>query len=94
MFFAQIFVRMFFKFDLGKINIADKMHRVENPVLFITCRDDDYINPEMTQELYNKCISEKKRITWFEQGKHGGAFGKNRELYIKAVNEFLKDIDF
>lgn len=48
----------------------------------------------MTQELYDKCVSEKKNITWFQEGKHGGAFGKNRELYIKAVKEFLKGINF
>ena len=94
MFFTQRFVKMFFKFDLGEIDIVGKLHRVENPVLFLDCRDDDYIDPSMTQELYDKCVSEKKSITWFEQGKHGGAFGKNRELYIKTVKEFLDEIEF
>jgi len=94
MFFTQFFVKLIFKFDIGKVNIIDKMHRVENPVLFLNCRDDDYIDPSMTQELYDKCISEKKSITWFEEGKHGGAFGKNREAYIKAVDDFLNAIEF
>lgn len=94
MVFTTFFVKLLFKFDLGKINIADKIHRVENPILFLNCKDDDYIDPSMTQELYDKCVSVKKSITWFDEGKHGGAFGKNREIYIKAVKKFLDSIDF
>lgn len=94
MFSAQIMIRMLYKFDIGKIDIESRIHRVENPVLFITCKNDDYINPAMTEELYEKCGSEKKKLVLFDEGKHGGAFSKNRNEYIDTVAGFLEEIDF
>jgi len=91
-YFSQIIIRLLFKFEIGKINIEGKIHRVDNPALFITCKDDGYINPHMSEVLYNKCGSDIKEIKLFDEGKHGGAFSKNREEYIKVVKEFLKRI--
>lgn len=94
LYFAKIFTRWLYKFKLGEIDIAGKINRITNPILFITCRDDGYINPGMTEELYAKCSSDVKRIKIFEEGKHGGAFSKNRDAYIEVVTEFLKEINF
>ncbi len=94
MFFAKIFIKRLFKFDLAKIDIAGKIHKIKNPVLFINCRDDDYIDPKMTEELYNKCNSDHKRIIWFDEGGHGGAFTKNRTEYIDGIEKFLEEINF
>lgn len=92
-YFTQLFLRLFYNFDLGKIDIMAKIQHLGNPAMFITCKDDGYINPDMTVELYEKCSSENKRIILFEEGKHGGAFSKNREVYIKEILEFQKSID-
>lgn len=92
-YFTQLFIRLFYNFDLGKIDIMAKIQHLRNPAMFITCKDDGYINPYMTVELYEKCGSENKKIILFEEGKHGGAFSKNRESYIEGVLEFLKSID-
>ena len=89
MFFAQLFVRLIFGYDIKKIDISGSIHRMVNPVLFICCRDDDYINPSMTEDLFNKCGSKAKEIIWFDSGGHGGAFPKNRNGYIAGIKEFI-----
>ena len=94
MFFAQLFIKLIFGYDINKIDIAGRIHRMENPVLFINCRDDDYINPDMTEDLYDKCGSKVKDVIWFDDGGHRGAFPKNRDGYITGVKEFLRKIEF
>ena len=94
MLFTQIFIRLLFGYDISKIDIAGRIHRMENPVLFINCRDDDYIDPAMTAELFEKCGSEVKEIKWFDNGGHAGAFSNNSNGYFKAINEFLSRIEF
>ena len=94
MFFAQLLIRLIFGYDIKRIDISGRIHRMENPVLFMNCRDDDYINPDMTNELFDKCGSKVKEVIWFDEGGHGGAFPKNRDDYITGVKEFLSKIEF
>ncbi|MBN2557738.1 MAG: alpha/beta hydrolase [Clostridia bacterium] len=91
MWFTKFFVLRIYGFDLKRINILDRIHVVENPMMFIDCRDDAYIPPQMTQELYEACGSGKKRILWFENGGHGGAYPVHRKEYEAAVFDFLKE---
>lgn len=94
MFMAAILIKMLYKYDIGKIDIEGKMHRMENPVMFVTCKDDAYINPDMTVKLHEKCNSEYKKLVLYDEGGHGGAFGSNRKEFINDVSEFLKTVGF
>lgn len=90
MFFTTVFSRMFFKYDMKNLNIASKIDKVYNPVMFVNCRDDDYIDPAMTEELYAKCASESKELLLFDEGGHAGAYPLHRKEYEEAVKKFLK----
>ncbi len=94
LFFGQFFIRMIFGYDIGKIDIKGRIHRLENPVLFISCKDDGYIDPNMTKELFEGCKANIKDIIWFENGGHGGAFPYNKDEFIAGVKGFLKKIKF
>jgi len=91
---GNIFLRILYKFDARKVNIISKIRRVENPILFFNCRDDAYINPRMTEELYEAVSSEKKYIERFDDGGHAGAFFDHPDAYEKRTLEFLKEINF
>lgn len=81
--------RVLFKFDIKKIDITAKVHRIENPVLFFVCRDDDYINPDMTKELHEAVNSEINEIVWYDDGGHAGSFYSHPDDYERKCLEFL-----
>ncbi|MFO7611789.1 MAG: alpha/beta fold hydrolase [Clostridia bacterium] len=89
--FTKFFILRIYGFDLKRIDILSRMHLVKNPMMFIDCRDDAYIPPEMTRELYEACGSGKKTILWFEDGGHGGAYPLHRKEYEQAVLDFIKE---
>ncbi|MDX1358752.1 MAG: alpha/beta hydrolase [Clostridia bacterium] len=93
-FFGILFTRLLFGYDINKIDISAKIHRMENPALFTTCRGDKYIDYQMTVELYEKCRSECKKLVLFENGGHTEAYPANRREYIEMVSGFLGEIGF
>ena len=68
---GNLLCRILFRFDTKKIDIASKIHRLENPLLFFNCRDDDYINPVMTKELHEAARAGINEIIWYDEGGHG-----------------------
>jgi esterase/lipase len=75
---------------MKNMKITTRIDKVYNPVLFVSCRDDDCIDPGMTEELYAKCASESKELLLFDDGGHAGAYPLHREEYEKAVKKLLK----
>ncbi len=89
MFFTNVFSRIFFKYEMKRNNIIDRINKVYKPVLFINCKDDDYIDPAMTDELFEKCGSEDKEMLLFDDGRHAGAYPLHRVEYEEKVREFI-----
>lgn len=92
MVFANFFSRIVFKFEIKKNNIMERIDKVFNPVLFINCKDDDYIDPAMTNELFEKSGSDYKDILLFDEGGHAGAYPLHRIEYEKKVTEFIEKV--
>jgi fermentation-respiration switch protein FrsA (DUF1100 family) len=67
------------------------VNRIRKPVLFIHSKKDDYILPEMTKALYEKKKG-AKQLFIAENGAHAQSFNLNREMYEKAIDEFLENI--
>ena len=93
-FFSNLFIRLIYGYDINRIDIIAKIHRMENPALFTTCRGDGYIDYKMTEELFETCRSESKKLVLYEEGGHTGAYPANREEYIKMITDFLDEIGF
>ncbi|MBN1624749.1 MAG: alpha/beta hydrolase [Clostridia bacterium] len=91
---ANFLARILYKFDIKKVDILSKIKRVENPLLFINCRDDDYIDPQMTIDLHEAATAKINELIWFEDGYHAGAFFKHPEEYEKLVIDFLDRIKY
>lgn len=88
---TNILLRLLFSFNMKEIDIINHIHSVKNPILFLNAKDDDYIDPSMTRNLFNKSQGKNKRIHWFETGFHAGSFNYQPDEYIKVVTEFLKE---
>jgi fermentation-respiration switch protein FrsA (DUF1100 family) len=60
--------------------------------LFITSKEDTYIPPSMTQNLYDLKKEGIKKLYIAEKGGHAQAYIENPEEYKKEVTDFLKEI--
>ncbi|MFO7636233.1 MAG: alpha/beta fold hydrolase [Clostridia bacterium] len=89
---ANLVSTLLFKFNFKKVDILAKIKRITNPVLIINCRDDDYIPPKMSQDLYDGLASSVKEIKWFDQGAHAGAFPLNVQEYMDTVKAFIDKV--
>ena len=59
------------------------------PVMFIWGTKDVYCLPDKSQEIYDKCSSNKKEIVWFEGALHSRVRLSNEERYDAVVSDFL-----
>lgn len=88
--FANVFCRMLFSFNIKSIEIKDHIGKVQNPILFLNAKDDDYIPTDMSAKLFDSCSGSNKEIHWFATGLHAGAFNYQPEEYIDTVKVFLE----
>ncbi len=75
----------------GQVSPIKAVEKIEVPVFFIHGKDDTYIKPEMSQQMYDAKKGYKK-LYLAPNAKHAGSYWNNREEYTKLVNEFLDDI--
>jgi len=85
---ADVFLRVRDGYSMKLVSPREAVSRIEKPVLFIHSIPDDFILPEMTQELYD-LKPEPKQIKFFETGPHAQSYNQNPEEYEKTVAEFL-----
>lgn len=74
--------------DFGPIDVIHKMNK---PLLMLHSREDLYSTPEYAQKLYELAGSEKKKIVWFEKGKHSFLRITDTKKYDESINDFLEN---
>lgn len=74
--------------DFGPIDVINKMNK---PLLMLHSREDLYSTPEYAQKLYELAGSEKKKIVWFEKGKHSFLRITDTKKYDESINDFLEN---
>ena len=67
----------------------EAMKKLRGRVLFLYGKQDVFSIPPKSQELFNACAAEDKRLVWFEQGSHSHLRLNNQEQYDKAIIDFL-----
>lgn len=85
---ADVFLRVRDGYSMKLVSPREAVTHIEKPVLFIHSLLDDFILPEMTQELYALKIG-PKQMKLFEIGAHAQSFNLNAEEYERTVAEFL-----
>lgn len=87
MFCINLIYRLKFKKSLKELSVLELMKKSKYPTLFIHAKDDDFISPYMTEELYKLCTSEKE--VYYLEGNYEEAFIKDNQKYKKILDEFL-----
>jgi len=77
-------------FSILEKNTTKTLARTEIPVLMIHGRADTFVPCAMTERGYSACSS-KKRLLLVDGAEHGVSFIHDKEGYIGAVTEFLRE---
>ncbi|WP_088041703.1 alpha/beta hydrolase [Bacillus sp. EAC] len=88
-FLGDAFLKLRKDYSIKDASPIDSIQNIKAPVLFINTKTDDYIPPQMTQDLYDKKKGPKS-IYWTNSGKHGAAFDEDSSSYKEQVIKFLE----
>ena len=89
---VDLFITIRTGFSLKEVCPIKYVQNIQNPILFINCRDDNYIPPYMTQNLFDKKSEGEKSIYWVDQGGHAGAFKADPKQYKLEIFKFLNEV--
>ena len=79
-------------FDMNSISPKDEIKNSKTPVLFIHGTTDKLVPYEMSVEMYNEKAGEKDKLLLIEGAAHVEAYATNKELYIKTVEDFIRNV--
>lgn len=72
----------------GPIDVIDKL---DKPLLMLHSKEDLYSIPELAQKLYDKAKTDKKKLVWFEHGKHSKLRITDTKKYDESIKEFVAE---
>lgn len=90
---ATLFLRWREGYRIKDVSPITYIQNIAHPILFIHSKEDDYILPSMTEELYEKKQG-PKQLFLAEEGTHALSYGKNKEAYEEALDSFLQNYVF
>ncbi|PEE41953.1 alpha/beta hydrolase [Bacillus pseudomycoides] len=76
-------------YTIREVSPIDCVKNINNPVLFIHSKDDDYILCDMTKALY-EAKENNKQLFIAEHGAHACSYNENKQEYEDAVDQFLE----
>ena len=89
--FIKLGARIFGHFDLSENSPLKAVKSSRVPIFFIHGDGDDFVPCEMSRILYEACVAPKKFVT-VPGAAHGLAFPADKELYIRSLREFEREI--
>ena len=85
--FLRIGARLFGGFDLLSADPVSAVKDLKIPVMIIHGEDDDFVPPEMSEEIEKANPEHVKRYT-FPGARHGTSYLQDTERYTKLVKDF------
>jgi len=87
---ASRFLKLRDGYSIKDVSPISVIKNIKKPILFIHSAKDDYILPEMTQDLF-RLKQGPKKLFIAEEGGHAYSFGANKEAYEKAIDDFFAE---
>lgn len=84
--------KIFGGFDIEEHSPLEAMKNCHIPVLFIHGDADYFVPGKMSQDCYDACSSENKRLVFVKDAAHGMSYCVDGKLYEKELTDFLKNV--
>lgn len=92
--FVKLGALLFGGFRLEEDSPMKAMARVRIPLIFIHGVADDFVPCEMSERLYNACVSPHKKFMKVPDAAHGLAYPTDKKGYVQALADFQKECGF
>ena len=87
--FARLSALVIGRFDPNKTSPIASMKQCALPVIFFHGDTDDFVPCSMSQQNYEACTSEKKRMVITPSAGHGLCFPVDQDTYLKEIRDFF-----
>ena len=74
--------------------VRDAVDEVMDPLLVIQSENDEMINPDSANIIYNEAISEDKHLSWYQNSGHVITIDKEKEAVFEEIYSFLETLDW
>ena len=88
--FARLSAIAIGHFDPNKTSPIQSMAITSLPVIFFHGDTDDFVPAYMSEQNYDACTSEKKRLVITPSAGHGLCYPVDQEGYVKELREFFE----
>ena len=89
--FARLGGMIFGGFDVNLATPVKALEKTKLPVIFFHGDADGFVPCGMSEQNYNACASEKKRLVKIAGAEHGLAYPANRQQYVDEMRAFFGD---
>ena len=62
--------------------------------MVVQARQDEMINPESANYIYDQLSSTKKELKWYEESGHVITMGKERDILHEDIYQFLESLNW
>jgi len=90
--FVRLGARLYGGFDPDASSPIDSMKKCTIPVIFYHGDADDFVPCYMSEQCFEACASERKKLVIIKGAGHGLAFPCDRDSYYIALEEFFRPI--
>ena len=91
--FIYIGARIFGGFKPDSPSSIDAMKKCRLPIIFFHGDRDSFVPAYMSQQNFDACTSENKRIVTIEGAQHGLAFPVDMDTYVAEAKAFFEPIE-
>ena len=91
--FIYIGARLFGGFKPDSPSSIEAMKKCRLPIIFFHGETDGFVPAYMSQENYDACTSEYKRIVTIKGAEHGLAFPTDMDKYVSEARAFFEPIE-
>lgn len=90
--FARLGARLFGGFGLDEFSPIEAMKKCRLPIIFFHGDADSYVPCYMSEQNFEACVSDKKRLVIIEGAEHGLCFPAAMKKYVTELGDFFADV--